>query len=336
MQWLEALGLGMYAKGFSEYGINSLADTLLLTEEDWKELDVKPFHAKKLMAAAKVEQPEEHWLTELGFPEYSRAFDEYGVDGLKDVRFLEDSDWKTLQVKPLHKRKLIDLSKKLAGGDEGDNISAKASMDVDGKSDSEMSEKDESEKEKRSPKVTAKDVIPSISAEDAPHPIANKNTSAEKPKQGQAAESSEKAAGQIPDVAENKEVAVKKVERPAPNSGEKKVDERESAKPAIEAAPVQKMEAAAATTPGKMPANSAIGAVPAAAAATVPPPLQLSSSKDLSAAAVPAPLTPLSSVPPPLATKPPTGSSTPVRGSAERKSLADDDTSSGSERESVR
>jgi hypothetical protein len=41
----------VYEKAFEDYGIDNVSDLSVLVDEDWKALEVKPFHRKKMMIA---------------------------------------------------------------------------------------------------------------------------------------------------------------------------------------------------------------------------------------------------------------------------------------------
>jgi len=46
-------------------------------------------------------------LNSLSIPQYAPAFKDFGIDALTDVKMLDDNDWVSLGVKPLHKKKIL-------------------------------------------------------------------------------------------------------------------------------------------------------------------------------------------------------------------------------------
>ena len=52
--WLDVCGFPQYKDAFEEFGVDNCADVLMLEDDDWKELKVKPFHKKKIVNFGKL------------------------------------------------------------------------------------------------------------------------------------------------------------------------------------------------------------------------------------------------------------------------------------------
>lgn len=96
-------------EAFIEYGVEQIEHLELLEENDWNAIGVAPLERIRITRA--LEDALFGLLVDLNYPEYIIPFHEHGIYACFQLKSMTDEEWDELEVKPFHRKMLLQKIK---------------------------------------------------------------------------------------------------------------------------------------------------------------------------------------------------------------------------------